>query len=67
MVGARQVKDDRQHVSFIQLSHSARLAELNSRRRHSDTSPKLIVDPLTMLQSEELWPKCRSRTGSKHG
>ena len=63
--GARQVKDDRQHVSFIQQSSSTRLAELNSRYRHG-TSPKLIVDLLPTLQSEELWSKHRSRTGSKH-
>lgn len=65
--GARQVKDDRQPFFFIQPSSSACLAELNSRYRHSGTSPKLIVDPLTTLQSEELWLERRSRTGSKHG
>lgn len=65
--GARQVKDDRQHVSFIQPSGRACLAELNSRYRHSGTPPKLIVDLLAMSPSEELWPEHRSRTGSKHG
>lgn len=65
--GARQVKDDRQHVSFIRPSGSARLAELNSRYRHCGTSPKLIVDLLATLPSEELWPAHRGRTGSKHG
>lgn len=64
--GARQVKDDRQHVSFIQPSDTAHLAELNSRYRHSGTPPKLIVD-LAMSPSEELWPERCSRTGSKHG
>lgn len=66
-VGVRQVKDDRQHVSFNQPSGTACFAELNSRYRHSGTSPKLIVDLLATSQSEELWPECRSRTGSKHG
>lgn len=65
--GARQVKDDRQHVSFIQLSYTACLAGLNSRYRHSGTPPKLIVDLLATSPSEELWPEHCSRTGSKHG
>lgn len=65
--GASQVKDDRQRVSFIQPSSSTCLAELNSRYRHSGTSPKLIADLLTTLQSEELWPERHSRTGGKHG
>ncbi len=65
--GASQVKDDRLHVSFIQQSSSARLAELNSRYRHSGTSPELIVDLHATSLSEELWPERRSRTGSKHG
>ncbi|CAB1427462.1 unnamed protein product [Pleuronectes platessa] len=52
----------------IELTNStARLAELNSRYRRSGTSPKLIVDPLATSQGEELWPECRSRTGSKPG
>ena len=66
--GARQVKDDRRRVSFIQPGRLfARLAGLNSRYRHSGTSPKLIVDPLSTLPSEDLLLERRSRTGSKHG
>lgn len=50
-VGARQVKDDRQCVSFSWPSGTACFAELNSRCGHSGTSPKLIVDLLGTSQS----------------